>query len=186
MKLKEFDLELETDENLHPYYRYPDQAEAYLEYLKEQSFQRLPVKEEVRTLGNIGMTSLFLGKLNDAQYYLEKAVKLSDYNKNPDLIEFYIQQSIRLATVFQWKKNFQKSDDLFKQIISLINSDKKDSKFLDFAYQHYGKSLLDQKLYTKARKYFQQALDIRMSKGDQSLFDSSLEALHLIEDRKLL
>lgn len=121
--MKEFNLELETDESLHPYYRYPKEAESYLDSLKEQSFQKLPTKEKIRTLGNIGITSLFLGNQNDAQYYLEKAVRLADKGKNLDLSEFYIQQSLRLATAFQWKQDFIKSDDIFKHIIEFIKTE---------------------------------------------------------------
>jgi len=74
-----------------------------------------------------------------------------------------IQNLIRLAHVYQWKREFEKSHALFDQAKSLIEEDLV-SKVLRAAYhQHLGKLYFDQQYFDKAQNEFSTALNIRES-----------------------
>jgi hypothetical protein len=53
------------------------------------------------------------------------------------------------------------------------------SDYLDFALQHYSKSLFDQDNYTEAERLFVHALQLRLAKGDDSLIASTRLALEV-------
>lgn len=85
---------------------------------------------------------------------------------------------IRLAHVYQWKKEFDKSQILFDQAKALIN-EKPVSEGLQAAYhQHLGKLYFDQQYFGKAQAEFSTALSIReriVAPKDQ--IESSRESL---------
>lgn len=122
--------------------------------LKEENHpaQRLALFE------HIGMAARTLLRLDEAEFYLKKSLALSH---GYPFHGRFIQNLIRLAHVYQWKKEFEKSQMLFDQAKSLMD-EKPVSEYLQAAYhQHLGKLYFDQQYFGKAQAEFSTALSIR-------------------------
>lgn len=132
--------------------------ELFLSDLKQQLKTETEEDKKLQLLEFIGMASRTLIKLEDAEEYLLKAVNDS---KNHSTQSRHIQNLIRLAHVYQWKKNFEESHRLFDQASSLLK-DRSVSEALVAAYhQHLGKLFFDQQMFERAEKEFGTALEIR-------------------------
>ncbi|BDA65879.1 hypothetical protein CAL7716_000450 [Calothrix sp. PCC 7716] len=92
----------------------------------------------------------------------------------------FIVSMIRLAHVYQWQKQYAKSEELFKEAITLCQTKPEISTYLDFAYQHLGKCKFDQKQYEQALHYFEQAKQLRIKKSDSSLIESTQLAINIL------
>jgi tetratricopeptide (TPR) repeat protein len=90
---------------------------------------------------------------------------------------------IRLAHVYQWQQNYTLSEALFEEVITACQEDLDLTSYLDFAYQHLGKCKLAQNQDREARHYFEQALVLRLDKGDRSLIDSTQLAIAVVVTR---
>lgn len=107
---------------------------------------------------HIGMASRTLLRLDEAEFFLKKGLALS---QGYPFHSRFIQNLIRLAHVYQWKKEFEKSQTLFDQAKSLMD-EKPVSEGLQAAYhQHLGKLYFDQQYFGKAQAEFSAALSIR-------------------------
>lgn len=178
MDLNYLNLKTYMDDKLQGHYENPVDAREYVTCLMNNTTGEIDGIEKAKLLGNIGVILLHLRDLDQAEYYLKKSIVLiNDLNLYRT---HYVQQSIRLANVFQWKKDFVKADKLFIEIIELCNSNENCLIFLDFALQHYGKSLFDQQEYLHAIKKFEAALALRINKGDVNLIANSKLAIKTI------
>jgi tetratricopeptide (TPR) repeat protein len=124
----------------------------------------------IKTLGTLGVYLRILGDLDGAQTRLEEAVTLAAQTGDERAA---LVNTLRLAHVYQWQRRFEEADSLFAAVTDQCEHDPRFRQYLDFAYQHYGKSKFDQRLYAEAEALFKQALDIRLAKGDESLVESS-------------
>ena len=133
--------------------------ELFFDKLKEKLKNESHESRRLELLENLGMTARTLIKLDQAESYLLKAVSLSStYPLHGRLV----QNLIRLAHVYQWKKEFEKSQLLFDQARSII-IDRPVSDMLTAAFhQHLGKHFFDQGLFEKAQSEFGLALSIRL------------------------
>ncbi|WP_391205271.1 tetratricopeptide repeat protein [Psychrobacillus sp. L4] len=104
---------------------------------------------------------------------LEKALKLSFENKQ-------ISNLIRLGEALKYDGQPEEALKKFEQVIDACMSNT-NSMFLDFAYQHKGKCLLELGQMDIALDYFQEAMKLRLAKGDQSLIDSSQKAINHVK-----
>ena len=93
------------------------------------------------------------------------------------------KSQIRLAHVYQWQQDYRISEKLFTDVIASCQQNPHLKCYLDFAYQHMGKCKFDRQLYEEARYYFEQALSLRLIKGDRSEIDSTRLALDTINLR---
>ncbi len=139
----------------------PDNVEewrAFVDGLKAQLKDENHPAQKLALFEHIGMAARTLLKFDEAEFYLKKALALSHgYPSHSRLI----QNLIRLAHVYQWKKDFEKSQILFDQAKSLID-EKPVSEVLQAAYhQHLGKLYFDQLYFGKAQAEFSTALSIR-------------------------
>jgi hypothetical protein len=55
-----------------------------------------------------------------------------------------ISQQIRLAHVYQWKKNFNLSNMMFEEILKTCEREEGLGALIDFSWQHAGKNYFDQ------------------------------------------
>ncbi len=132
--------------------------ELFLEDLKNQLKTETHPEKLLSLHEHIGMASQILFKLSEAEYYLMKAVSATySYPKQSRLI----QNLIRLAHVYQWKKEFHKAHLLFDQAKALLNkADLSESLKASF-HQHLGKLYFDQSFYGLSLTEFEVALKIR-------------------------
>jgi tetratricopeptide (TPR) repeat protein len=70
---------------------------------------------------------------------------------------------------------------MFEDAIATCQHEPEVANVLDFPYQHYGKCKFDQQRYADALQLFEQALELRRSKGDQELIDSTQLAIATVE-----
>ncbi|UBH22422.1 tetratricopeptide repeat protein [Macrococcus armenti] len=85
---------------------------------------------------------------------------------------------IRLASVYHWCNNFDKSKALFEECISIND----DIVINGFAYQHLSKLYFDNKDYVNALKYAQKAYKIREKYDKKRLPSTELILKRLTEN----
>ena len=146
------------DENLQEVLENPKDAHQHVQTLLNQANTAENPLERSKNLGLAGVFLRMLRKLEEAQMYLEEAIQI--LSTNPNHRQLCIQQ-IRLAHVYQWQKDFSRSNILFDQ---LLESEQK-SELADFVWQHVGKNYFDQKRYKEALDSFQNALKLRQIKN---------------------
>lgn len=84
---------------------------------------------------------------------------------------------LRIAQTAQWSNDFQTSNKIYVELETQIESDTSNSDLLDFVYQHKGKNDFDQGEFGLAIEMFNRALQLRLSKGDEELINSTQFAL---------
>ncbi len=136
----------------------PSEWKIFVEELKNELETETDEEMKLQLLVHIGMAERTLMNLDKAESYLMKALSLSYAHPSHGRL---VQNLIRLAHVYQWKKDFGKSQLLFDQARSLMN-EKPVSEGLEAAYhQHLGKLYFDQAFFEKAQSEFATALSIR-------------------------
>jgi tetratricopeptide (TPR) repeat protein len=153
-------LDFTFDENLREVPADSESMAAYVEYLRAMPAGNS--EEKIMILGELGVYSRILGKLDEAELHLGEAILLAQ--NFPPESRFVIATKIRLAHVWQWQKRFKQSDELFDKIIETCKKVPEIPMLLDFAYQHAGKNYFDQGLWPKALEYFQKALLLRQNR----------------------
>jgi len=151
-----------------------------LELLKE-NLNTDDIKIKIQILGQLGTFSRRINLLEDAKRYFSEAIEL--VNEHQLDRRFLIANSLRLAHTFHWDEDYKNAHTIFSEIILICQSKEEFYIYLDFAYQHFGKCLFDEKNYSTALNYFQMAMEIREEKGDQSLIDSTLIAINTTEEK---
>lgn len=143
----------------------PKDAAALRQYIEELKVKQIahvfdPLGQ-VNLLGEIGVYLRTLDLFDEAEDSLLKALILVDVHKLGRYKE--LQNKIRLAHVYQEKKDFKKSNKLFAEILEACRSNDDVVGLLHFALQHQGKNFFDQAQYENALKCFEEALEIRLS-----------------------
>ncbi len=135
----------------------------YINLLKQNLDEMIEPLERVNLFGEIGVYLRSLDQFDEAENYLLEALKIIATN---DLgIPKEVQQKIRLAHVWQEKKEFNKSNNLFAEVIKTCRNDIDAGTYIDFALQHAGKNCFDQGQFRLALDCFSEALDIRTRKN---------------------
>jgi tetratricopeptide (TPR) repeat protein len=156
-------LEKIFDENLR---ERPSDPVGLREYTKElvQALEgESDPKKRVSLLGELGVHLRSLEDLDDAEKSLLEALQIIKENNLG--IGREVQQKIRLAHVYQWKKSFKISDALFTEVIEVCRANSEVSRYLAFALQHSGKNQFDQGKLREALSLFEEALVIRMKEN---------------------
>lgn len=127
--------------------------------------------ERVRTLSQIG--TLYRSSTDPARAvaYFEEAVQLS---RQRSLRADEAANTLRLAIAYQYAGDAESALPAFKAALVLCTQRRTQ---LDFAYQHWGKFLVEQGEPSLAVPYFEQALAIRLTSTNQALIASSRAAL---------
>jgi len=87
---------------------------------------------------------------------------------------------IRLGEVYKYGRKYKEACTFFYEAISkCVEEDY--TKQLDFAHQHLGKCFMEMGMFAHARLQLQTALKLREKKGDESLINSTMKALELLE-----
>lgn len=168
------------DQDLHEHFEHPVDAEKAIEEL----LANLPLGgvERAKSLGKIGACLRILGKLHEAETHLLKAIWLLKGNSAP--LTLILTEEIRLAHVYQWQKNFSKSNEMFEKILQKCSTNEELVDLLDFVLQHAGKNYFDQNRYQDALAAFEKALEIRLSRSSSpELIESSRKAVEVTRQR---
>jgi hypothetical protein len=128
------------DRNLREVPDAPDEmAAAMSQLIGELERPGLTGGEELRLLGQIGVMCRMLGRLDEAEGHLKRAVALAEQAGSD---RSQLVNNIRLAHVYQWQGRFELSDPLFEEAIATCESREDLSDYLVFALQHYGTETL--------------------------------------------
>jgi len=178
-----FDISYTFNSDLRDVPTSPDDMARAVEYLQTRiaSADSSP-RDQARLLGQAGVLCRMLLRLDEAEEHCERAVAICREVKDA---RCEVAHSLRLAHVYQWQGRFGESDWLFLQMRGWCESDPNVADYLDFVYQHYGKSLFDQGRYAEAAEMFRRALEIREGKGDQELVASTTLALQTAQAKDI-
>lgn len=169
-------LEIYFDENLRDVAVDPAGLRGYVQELQQSLLTVSDQLQRVRIQGEMGVYLRILGDLGRAEDFLREALQIVQNNNMGIRLE--VQQKIRLAHVYQWQKNFEKSNQLFAEVIGLCRTRDEAQFYLDFALQHAGKNHFEQRDFSKALSCFQEALDLRINKkAPQEQIESTQLAL---------
>lgn len=139
----------------------PDNQADWIQFVDDLKVRLKEEKHQAHRLvlyEHIGMAARTLLKLDEAEFYLKKALALTYGHPSHSRL---IQNLVRLAHVYQWKKEFERSQMLFDQAKSLMD-EKPVSEGLQAAYhQHLGKLYFDQQYFGRAQAEFSTALSLR-------------------------
>ena len=176
-----FDISYTFDSDLRDVPHSPQEMEKAVLYLEARiASGELDELEEIQALGMAGVLLRVLGRLDKAHDCLERAVALCKQQGN---VRGELVNTLRLAHVYQWQRDYATADALFSSALAWCKSDPSLADYLDFAYQHTGKSLFDQGRYHEAAEMFERALKIRLNKGDAELIGSTRLALETTQTR---
>jgi tetratricopeptide (TPR) repeat protein len=160
------------------------QPEEWKKYVQQRIEKLIHVdndEDRLNLLAQLGYASRVLMNLEEAESYLIKALTLSFFH--PDKTKF-IQNSIRLAHVYQWQKNFAKAHLLFDQAKMILNEEPVSDGLLASYHQHLGKFYFDQGFVRLAQYEFELAFRIRTRmNADVELLNSTQHCLEVV--RKL-
>ncbi|MEM8642519.1 MAG: tetratricopeptide repeat protein [Cyanobacteria bacterium P01_G01_bin.54] len=177
-----FDLSLHYDDNLQDVPNNSDEMRQTIDFWQAQLNQPgLDIPQQIKLLGRIGGYARTLRDLDRAEQALSTALELSKAIENK---RFEASNSIKLAHVYQWQQRYAESETMFVAGIALCQNNPEADSYLDFAYQHFGKCKFDQQKYVEALQCFEQALDMRVKKGDPELIASTELAIATTHSRQ--
>lgn len=166
----------------------PDNPKDVLNYILKEKEKLKSIKEpkkRVEVLGKIGSFARMLEELDDAEAFLGEALKL--INEHDLGVRLWVANGIRLAHVYQWMGAFDIAEEMFFNIAQMCEEKKEVSEYLNFTLQHFGKFFFDLGEYEEALEYFEKAMELRKTIGDDSLIKSTQFAIdvtkkHIKED----
>src|SRR5699024_9602523 len=129
--------------------------------------------------GILGYLYRVTGKPKKAIEYLTFTL---DYFEEKDDIKEVISL-IRLGEAYKYDDQHHVALDKFNKALKICEVEQID-EYLDFALQHKGKCLMELTMLEEAVECFLTALDIRKTKENPSLIDSTQQAIDLIREIK--
>lgn len=130
--------------------------------------------------GVLGNLHRILGQPKEAINYLtfclDHAVEVGDFTKK-------VVALIRLGEAFKYDNNHGMALEKFNNALEICEAHQI-NEYLDFVWQHKGKCLLELERPKDAEKCFVKALELRNSKGNAALIDSTQQAIDLVKEIK--
>jgi tetratricopeptide (TPR) repeat protein len=142
------------------------EMEQAVDWLQAEADQSRDLRQRVLLYGMIGGYGRILGQLPLAKDVLQNAISLSQQVLNSRGLETV--NIIRLAQVHQWEGQFATADRQLLKMIRRCEEQPELRHYLDFAYQHTGRSKFDQASYDWALDCFEKALALQGQKGNQA------------------
>lgn len=143
-----------------------DELETHL-----QAALRLPPAGRIRLLSQLGTLYRSSPAPALAIAHFEEAIRLS---RQHNLRKDEAVNTLRLAVAYQYADRIDEATAAFKAALVLCAQRQ---THLDFAYQHWGKFLVEQGEAALAVPFFEQALMQRLGGGSAELIDSTRAAL---------
>ena len=153
-----FNLSYTFDVNLREVLENPNEVEEYVQSLLIKIDSAANDIERSKILGEAGVFLRMLGQLKEAQKCLEQSNEI--LGSIPQSRWHCIQQ-IRLAHVYQWQKDFDRSNAIFNKLLDC----EAENELFDFVLQHAGKNYFDQQRYQEALVAFEKTLSLRQKKN---------------------
>lgn len=180
--LKKLNLKFSFDEELR---EIPDDitdVALAIGLLRLQAKETQDLTQKTTILGQLGGWLRIMGELDEAEEILKEALTLIDGMTKVNPMR-QLAARLRLAHVYQWKKDFKKSTPMFLSVLQDAQDKSMPEDLIAFIHQHLGKNFFDQSLYPEALSHFEKALEIRRQSGDQELIKSTSWAIEQTEQR---
>lgn len=133
------------------------------------------------TLGTTAGYCRVLNQLDLALEMIETSLSLIDQF---DLdVKHFVIQSLRWADILKYKKEFEKAEEIFEDLIVLTRLHPDVADYEDFAHQHLGKLHFDLSEFDDALFNFEKALEIRELKKDSDLLHSTKLAIKITQEK---
>lgn len=116
--------------------------------------------------------------INYLTYCLKKAAEEGNHTRE-------IVTLIRLGEALKYDSNHKEALNHFNKAFEMCRTNEIE-EYLDFVLQHKGKCLMELAMLNEAEECFVKALELRKSKGELSLIDSTLQAIGLVTEMQLL
>lgn len=131
----------------------------------------------IRLFGYLGNVCRILGELTQSVDYLERAVALCRSEQSP---KSELINTIRLAEAHKYNGEHKVAEELLRDALLAVDERRLEAH-KDFVLQHLGKCRLEQGAMDDAIEYLEQALQLRLKKGDSELIQSTDKALRLAQ-----
>lgn len=127
------------------------------------------VQGVIRLLGYLGNACRISTLLSESIQYLERAVLLGRTigDRKAELVN-----TIRLAEARKYNGEHSIAEKFLRSALSWTNEESL-STYKDFVLQHLGKCRLEQGATDDAIQFLEQALELRIAKGDKELINST-------------
>ncbi|MFD8480599.1 tetratricopeptide repeat protein [Kitasatospora sp. NPDC059673] len=120
----------------------------------------------------IGIAQMTLGNHDEARTLLRKSLDMAAADGNTRSV---VASGINLGDAHRYAGDVQAADALYRSALATARS--RHPELLDFALQHFGKHLMELGDLTKAQTCLQEALRLRIAKGNPELVGSTQAAL---------
>ncbi|WP_335939819.1 tetratricopeptide repeat protein [Streptomyces sp. PTD5-9] len=120
----------------------------------------------------IGIGLVSLGDHHDAQAFLRQALGLATTCGDSRAV---IATQLNLGDAYRYGGDTETADALYRGALDAARIRR--PELVDFALQHFGKHLMEQGDLVVARARLEEALRLRMAKGDPELIESTQAAL---------
>jgi len=173
--LEKFNLSVRFDNNLREVPNSPADMMSAMRYLvRKLEREDLETRERIKHLGLIGSYARILHEFAIAEAAITEAIKLCD---TQELVPNEVVNQIRLAHIYQWQGHYGESNRLFSTLLERTRTEPEVFYLEDFVLQHTGKNYFDQEKYGAALEFFEDALKLRLDKGDRELIQSTKHAI---------
>ncbi|KJY28156.1 tetratricopeptide repeat protein [Streptomyces sp. NRRL S-495] len=124
----------------------------------------------------IGLGEMCLGHHEDARTFLRQSLDLATAIGSTGAV---VATGLNLADAHRYAGDVQAADALYRSALNTARS--RHPELLDFALQHTGKHLMERGDLAEARSHLQEALELRIAKGNTELVESTQAALDRVE-----
>ncbi|MDY0815254.1 hypothetical protein [Kitasatospora purpeofusca] len=124
----------------------------------------------------IGLGQMCLGHHEDARTFLGQSLGLAAAIGNTGAV---VATGLNLADAHRYAGDVRTADALYRSALNTARS--RHPELLDFALQHTGKHLMERGDLAEAKIHLQEALRLRIAKGDTELVRSTQAALARVE-----
>jgi tetratricopeptide (TPR) repeat protein len=154
----------------------------YIELLHRRLHSQYDPAKHVLRLGELGALLRIAGRLDEAEEMVTKALAVA---RDADVgIQCEIHQRLRLAQIWNTRREFSRASREFTKLISVCETDSRLAGLRDFAWQCAGKSFFDQGRYAEALVSFEWALALREERGAPlGLIEASRKAIARTTER---
>ncbi|MGE7432740.1 tetratricopeptide repeat protein [Kitasatospora sp. NPDC001175] len=124
----------------------------------------------------IGIGQMCLGHHEEARTFLRRSLDLAAAIGNSRAV---VATGLNLGDAHRYAGDVQTADALYRSALNTARS--QHPELVDFALQHTGKHLMERGDLTGAQAHLQEALRLRIAKGDAGLIESTQAALARVE-----
>lgn len=158
----------------------PEDAESMrqgVEFLEDRIAESIGKKEKLKLYSQLGFYQRLIGSYEESLQSFDEATHLvNELNENNNLDAQKDAIEIRRSVTLLWMKKISQAQSILTSL-QKKHEGMRDSKYLDFIYQHLGKLKFEQRQYQSALDLFLQAMEIRIGKGNIEFINSTEQAI---------